>query len=518
MENSRTKNTIKNVKTGIILQFINKLMSFVVRTVFIKMLNSEYLGVNGLFTNILTVLSFAELGIGTAILFNLYKPVADNNKEKIKSLMLLYKKCYRIIGTVVFLVGLCVIPFMDIIITEAPNIKENLILIYLLFLFNTASSYFLIYKSTIIYAHQKQSIINNIESLFYLSKSILEIVFLVLTKNYLVYLIIQILATLIKNILISIKANKMYPYLKDKNVTPLSKNENKNIFSNVKSLVVYKFGDVIMKGTDNILISSLVNVSTVGLCSNYTMIIQSIGSIMTAAINGVSASIGNLNAVVSNNRKEKIFSQLTFLNYIIYSFCTIAFIVLLNPFINMWLGNNYVMEMSVSIALSLSFFIEGLRAPAYTFRTTMGLFKKGKSSPYIAAITNIILSILLCKVLGVTGIYIATSIAQLVSYSWIDPYLIYKYEFKTSIKGYVKRMIEYACAFIIQVVIMLIITRYIQDTGIYSFILKIILVCIIPNFINLILFYRTEEFKALFDRFLKPILIKLKIYKLSERK
>ena len=485
-------------------------MSFVVRTVFIKMLNSEYLGVNGLFTNILTVLSFAELGIGTAILFNLYKPVADNDIEKIKSLMLLYKKSYRIIGTVVFLAGLCVIPFMDFIITDAPNIKENLIIIYLLFLFNTASSYFLIYKSTIIYAHQKQSIINNIESLFYLTKSVLEIIFLVVTRNYLVYLIIQILSTLMKNILISRKADKLYPYLKEKNIKALSKSENKNIFSNVKALVVYKFGDVIMKGTDNILISSLINVSTVGLCSNYTMIILSVGSILTAAINGVSASIGNLNAVVNNDKKEKIFLQLTFLNYIIYSFCTIAFIVLLNPFIKIWLGANYVLELSVSIALSLSFFVEGLRAPAYTFRTTMGLFKKGKSSPYIAAITNIILSIILCKIWGVTGIYIATSIAQLVSYSWIDPYLIYKYEFKTSIKEYIKRMLQYAFVFIIQLIIMLLIIGRIEDTGISTFILKGILVCIIPNLINLLFFFRTEEFKAIFDRFLKPKLVKLK--------
>lgn len=498
------------MKTGIVLQFINKLMSFVVRTVFIKMLNSEYLGVNGLFTNILTVLSFAELGIGTAILFNLYKPVADNDIEKIKSLMLLYKKSYRIIGTVVFLAGLCVIPFMDFIITDAPNIKENLIIIYLLFLFNTASSYFLIYKSTIIYAHQKQSIINNIESLFYLTKSVLEIIFLVVTRNYLVYLIIQILSTLMKNILISRKADKLYPYLKEKNIKALSKSENKNIFLNVKALVVYKFGDVIMKGTDNILISSLINVSTVGLCSNYTMIILSVGSILTAAINGVSASIGNLNAVVNNDKKEKIFLQLTFLNYIIYSFCTIAFIVLLNPFIKIWLGANYVLELSVSIALSLSFFVEGLRAPAYTFRTTMGLFKKGKSSPYIAAITNIILSIILCKIWGVTGIYIATSIAQLVSYSWIDPYLIYKYEFKTSIKEYIKRMLQYAFVFIIQLIIMLLIIGRIEDTGISTFILKGILVCIIPNLINLLFFFRTEEFKAIFDRFLKPKLVKLK--------
>ena len=133
MEESRTKNTVRNVRTGVIVQLINKLMSFVVRTIFIRILNSEYLGVNGLFTNILTMLSFTELGIGTAIIFNMYKPIAEEDKEKIKSLMNLYKNCYIVIGIIVFILGLCVIPFMRIIIKDVPNIKENITLIYLLF-------------------------------------------------------------------------------------------------------------------------------------------------------------------------------------------------------------------------------------------------------------------------------------------------------------------------------------------------------------------------------------------------
>ena len=190
MEESRTKNTIRNMKTGMVVQIINKLMIFVVRTVFIKTLNSEYLGVNGLFTNILTILSFAELGIGTAIIFNMYKPVAENDTEKIKSLMQLYKKAYDIIGVVVFVLGILVIPFMKYIVKDAPNIKENLNFIYILFLCNTTVSYFFTYKKSIISANQKQSIINNIDSICYFIKSIIEILVLILTKNFILYLII----------------------------------------------------------------------------------------------------------------------------------------------------------------------------------------------------------------------------------------------------------------------------------------------------------------------------------------
>lgn len=509
MEKSRTKNTIRNVKTGIIVQLVNKIMAFVVRTVFIRMLNTEYLGVNGLFTNILTILSFSELGIGTAIIFNMYKPIAEDNREKIKSLMKLYKKCYTTIGCVVFILGLLVIPFMEIIVKEVPNIKENIILIYILFLFNTASSYFFTYKKSIISAHQQQSIINNIDSIFYLTKSILEIIFLVLTRNYIIYLIIQILGTFIENVVLAIKADRMFPFIKEKDVKKLSKKESSDIFKNVKSLVVYKFGGVVMNGTDNILISSMVNVSTVGLCSNYTMIITSIKSIIESALNGVTASVGNLNATQNVKQKEEIFYQLTFINFIIYSFCAVALIVLLNPFIKIWLGNDYILQLGVSVALSFSFFIQGLRNPGYIFRTTLGLFNKGKFTPYIGAIANIVFSIILCKWLGVVGIFMGTSMAQLVSYVWIDPYLIHKYEFKTPVSKYYRKYIIYLFIFSIEVMVALGIANLIKDVGILNFIVKCMIAVIVPNIMNIIIFHKTKEFTYLMEKFVQPIMKKI---------
>lgn len=510
MEESRTTNSIRNIKTGIIVQLVNKIMAFVVRTFFIKMLNSEYLGVNGLFTNILTILSFAELGIGTAIIFNMYKPVANHDYEKIKSLMSLYKKSYNTIGVIVFVLGLLVIPFMNIIIKDAPNIKENLTGIYLLFLFNTSASYFFTYKKSIIAAHQKQRIIDNIDSIFYLVKSILEIIFLCLTKNFIVYLIIQILGTFIENIIISIKADKMYPYLKEKNVSKLNKEENKCIFENVKSLVIYKFGGVIMSGTDNILISMLVNVNIVGLCSNYVLIINSIRSIILAALNGITASVGNLNAIGSKKKKEEIFYQITFVNYIIYSFCAIAFIILLNPFIKLWLGQEYVLSLLVSIALSFSFFIEGLRNPGYTYRITLGLFKKAKITPYIGAISNILFSVIFCKLIGVAGIYIGTAIAQLISYSWIDPYLIHKYEFNSSVWGYFKKYIIYITVFIINICICLFLSSLIKVDGIFGFVVNCLLVCIIPNTVNIVIYRKSQEFIEVREKIIKPMVAKYK--------
>ncbi|MBP3597211.1 MAG: sugar translocase [Clostridia bacterium] len=501
MEKSRTKNSIKNFKTGMIMEILNKIMIFIVRTVFIKTLNIEYLGVNGLFTNILTILSFAELGIGTAIIFNMYKPVANNDIIKIKSYMNLYKKSYTIIGIIVFLLGLLVLPFMGVLIEDAPNINENINFIYILFLINTSISYFYIYKKSIISAYQQERVINNITSIFYLLKSIFEILFLLITKNYIIYLILEIIFTLLQNISISLKADKMFPFLKEQSDENLSKEEKVSIFKNVKALIVYKFGSIIMFGTDNIILTTMINVSTVGLCSNYTMIINSVKSIILAALNGITASVGNLNASNDNIKKKDIFYQITFINFWIFGFCAVALIVLLNPFIEIWLGKKYIMDFGISIALAISFFIEGMRNPCYTYRITLGLFEKGKITPYIGTIANITLSILLCRKFGAIGIFIATSIAQLVSYSWIDPYLIHKYAFKSSVIKYIKKYLIYCVVFVFSIIVTKFIVRFIEIAGLLGIIVKGLIVLVIPNLIYLISFYKTEEFRNLKNSF-----------------
>ena len=282
---SRTDNIVENMKTGLVVQLLNKILAFVVRTVFIKVLSTEYLGINGLFTNILTMLSFAELGIGNAIIFSMYKPVANNDKEKMKSLVKLYKKSYEKIGIIVFILGMAIMPFLDVIIKDVPDIKESISFIYFMFLLDTVLSYFFTYKKSIISAYQKESIINNYTTIIYLLRAIVQIVFLLITKNFIIYLIIQISSTLILNIVLSLKADKMFPYLKEKEVQNLEVKEKESIYKKVKSLVVYKFGSVILNGTDNVIISSMINVTMVGLCSNYTLIIEAVKSILKSILN-----------------------------------------------------------------------------------------------------------------------------------------------------------------------------------------------------------------------------------------
>ena len=228
---TRTENVIRNTWIGIVMQFLVLIVSFVNRTIFIKMLGNDYLSVNGLFSNIINTLSFIELGFGTTLLYMLYKPVADQNKEKIKTLINYYKRMYSIIGITMFLLGILVIPFMKYIIKDPPLISENLNFIYILFLISTCISYFFAHKSAIINTHQQNHIVTIYSQLSKVIQSILQVIFLLITKNFVVYLIIQILATLVNNVLISRKANKMYPYLKEKEIKNITKEERKTISS-----------------------------------------------------------------------------------------------------------------------------------------------------------------------------------------------------------------------------------------------------------------------------------------------
>jgi len=499
MEKSRTKNTVRNFSSGALVQLINKLMAFVVRTVFIKVLSTEYLGVNGLFTNILTVLSFAELGFGTAIIYNMYKPVSEDDKEKIKSLMKLYKKVYNTIGIIVAICGICVIPFLRYIISDVPDIKENLTVIYLLFLINTVSSYFITYKKSIISAYQQESIINKYTSISYIIKTILEVVFLLSTKNYIIYLIIQIVCTIGQNIAISIKAEKMFPYLKDKDVQTISKDKRNKIFSDVKAMAVYKFAGTILDGTDNIIISALFGVNLVGICSNYILIISSVTSVIRSALNSITASIGNLNVMCDKIKKEQIFYQMLFITFVIFNFCSIAILILINPFIKLWIGEQYLLSNLIVFSLGLNMFVDGSRLTGYTFRTTLGLFVKGKNVPVFTAIINIILSILLGRMIGVSGVFFATAISRLVTNIWFDPYLIHKYELNTPMNKFFKKYILYILTFLINYIICYVITSFIGE-GIINFVLKITLVCIIPNLTVCVMFYRTEEVKGIKEK------------------
>lgn len=495
MNNSRTKNVAQNAWWALITQILSIILGFVSRTIFIYILGVEYLGINGLFTNILMLLSFAELGIGNAIIYSMYKPLAIKDEEKIKSLMMLYAKAYRLIGIIVFVSGLFVIPFMDTIIKEMPDIKENIIHIYLLFLMNTTISYFFVYKKSIIIADQKNYIVSLYQQLFLIIQVILQIIFLVLTHEYISFLIIQIICTLLNNIVTAKKADKMYPYLNTGSVNELDRNEKQGIFKNVRALFLYKFASVTLSGTDNIIISAIVGVTAVGLSSNYLLVITAFTTISNQIMNAFTASVGNLNAIGDTANKERVFNRMFFISSWIHGFLSIGLWILLNQFIDIWLGNEYILSQTVVFALVLHFYILNMHIPVFTYRTTMGLFVQGKWAPMLGAIINIVLSLWLGNLYGLFGIFIATSIARFFTTGIVDPYLVYKRGFnKNPLRYYYKYFLITGFFFCIYLVANYIV-GLITVAGILGFILRVLTVTIIFNSLMVLVFWKSNDFK-----------------------
>lgn len=509
MNDSRTANSIRNILTGFMGQGIQLILGFVNRLVFIRCLNAEYLGVNGLFTNILSMLSLAELGIGTAIVYELYRPLAEKDEKKIASLMRFYQKAYCGIGLLIAVAGMCVIPFLNIMIAEPPKINENLVLIYCIFLFNTASSYFFSYKSSILTADQKNYLVVGINYIIVFVQSILQIIILLVTRNFILYLICQSVGTLTYNVIISRVADKRYPSIRGKNIQPLDEDSRKGLFKNIKALIIIKIGGVLVNSTDNIIISSIKGLAATGLNSNYTLLLNTLNSILQQIFNGITASVGNVNAVETNEKKKKMFKIINFLNFWLFAWCTIAFIILANSIVSICFGTRYILGQNIVIISAINFYVVGMQNAVWTYKTTMGLFDYGKYLVVGTGVINIILSIILGQKWGLFGILLATFISRIVTNVWYDPYAVLKYGFKDNPMEYFGTYIKYLIVGVMTFTITRICASIITGNMLVMFIWKLIICILIPNILFIIIFCRQEEFIYLKEKS-KGIVNKLK--------
>lgn len=500
MAASRSEYVMKNASVALAMQIVKNILSFIGRTAFVYVLGAEYLGVNSLFTEILTVLSFAELGIGNAMVFSLYKPLADKDSEKIKSLMKLYSKSYRIIGIVIGILGICVVPFLRVIVGDVSYVKENLTVLYLLFLLNSVISYFFVYKKSLIIADQKNYVVEVYQEVFHAAQILLQSVFLIITRQFIPYLIITILFTFLNNFFVAMKANKMYPCLTEKEVKPLEKEEVNDIIKNIKALIVYKVGGIILESTDSIFISSLINVVTVGLYANYKMVINVFRTVGNQVMNSIVASVGNLNASGSEEKKESVFYELMYLNGWFYGFTTVGLCAFITPLVELWIGSSYVIGVDSVLAACVYFYISNMHYPCYTYRTTAGLFVYGKYVPIMSAILNIMLDIIMGMRWGLAGILWASTISRVLTYEIIDPFLVYRRVFH-------KPVLKYFCVYGMLAVLVCIdglisykLSYLITTSGIVGLILRVLIFSVVYNLIFLATTFSSKPAKSVFGR------------------
>lgn len=492
-EKSRTEYSARNTTVAMIARVIAILLGFCTRVVFTHTLSEEYVGINGLFTDILNVLALSELGIGTAITYALYKPVAEKDVEKQKSLMQLYKKLYCVVALVVLAAGLLVVPFLDDLIKNQTQV-EYITLLYLMYLANSVISYLLIYKKTLIDAHQLSYIGVVYHTVFLILQNVLQMVVLITTKNFVLFLALLVACTLLNNIALSRRANRMYPYLKDKKIAPLSKDEKKEISQNVRAMLMHKVGDVVVNNTDNLLLSSLVGIVSVGIYSNYFLIIGSVRQVLNQAFQGIAASVGNLGVEESNAKVKRVFEAAFFIGQWMFGFAAICLYELLTPFVGMSFGEQYIFSAEITVVLCLNFYFTGMRQATLVFRDSLGLFWYDRFKSLAEAVINLVVSVVLGYYYGVIGIFIGTLCSTLATSFWVEPYMLYKHRLKSPVKDYFFKYFGYSIVIGLTWWLTDILCRQCSGGLFRQFALRMLCCILVPNLIFLLVYCKSKAF------------------------
>ena len=401
-------------------------LKFVSRRVFVLLLGKEYLGLNGLFTDVLSMLSLAELGFSVSITYSLYRPAAHGDTEMIKSLIRLYRRVYRVVGLLVFALGLSLTPFLDFFVKEMPEGIPHIPLIYGLNVVNASVSYFFSYKSTLLYVHQKKYIETSIRAAVSLIATAAQIAALLLTRNYLYYLYLAIGATAVQNIAAAAQADRLFPYLREKDVRPLPAETLREIRRNVRAMLLHRIGAVAVFNTDNLLISKFVGVASAGLYSNYMMIRGFLNILVNALFDAITPALGNLTATETEACRQTAFCRLNFFSSWLFGWMSICLFCLYDPFIDIWLGKGYLLPKPAVLLIVLNFYVNSMRTPVNNTKSVLGLFWDDRYKSIVEAVCNLALSVILARRWGVEGIMAGTLVSTLAFPFWCEPLVLYR--------------------------------------------------------------------------------------------
>lgn len=490
----RTKNSVYNVIGAFAGQAIGILAQFIGRIVFLKYLDATYLGISGLFGNILSVLSLVELGAGTALTYSLYKPLSENNRELIKGLMALYRKIYNIIGIAILGIGLLLVPIYPVFMSEVPDIPF-LTFYYVVFVVNTAITYFHSYKRALIICDQKKYLNSIVHYGIYGLICIVQSVILMLTKSYLLYLLCVTGLTFVENVIITKLADNLYPYLKEKNIQPLPQTELKMIKRNVSSMLFHKIGGIVVSSTDNILISKFLGLVQVGIYSNYLLITDALSKVTVQIFQAITASIGNLLVESDEEHIYEVFEKTFFLNAWLYGLCATCLLVLFQPFIEIYAGETYLLDMDTVILICINFYFIGIRKTVLAFRDASATYYYDRYKALVEAVFNLIFSVILVQFMGMSGIFLGTTLSMLATSIWVEPLVLYKHTLHRNIRLYFKMFFCYLSINTVACALVLWLSNMVASDGLAGFVEKTIVCIVVFNVVFVGLLGRTKEAK-----------------------
>ena len=502
----RTKYALLNGVTGLISQFIVIILGFISRAVFIRYLGEEYLGLTGTFTNILSILSVTELGLGSAITYCLYKPIFEDEHDKIAGIMNLFKQVYFVIGFIILAGSLIVTPFIQFFLKDYTMDLNYIRMIFMLYSFNSVITYFLGYPRTFLFASQQNYIVLLTDFIAKFLLIVSQILVLIYTQNYVAYLLLVTISNTATNIVIRRIYHRKFPYLKD-NKTRIDTETRSRILNTVKYLSISTLISVGVFGTDNLIISSILGVTIVGFYSNYSMIIQQINLLFTSLLNGVVAGLGNMIAEGDRVKINNIFNIYDFAYYLVASFTAVSLYILFNVFIaDIWLDGSYLLGMHIVAIIVLNSYLTFKRQPIWQYQNVAGIFREFLPYSIMELLINLSVSIILAFRIGLIGVFLGTTSAYLCS--WIGQiYVVHKHVlYKNHFRYYLKQLL-YLGITVLEIVLVTLLDHAFVITNVWVHFAYLLLLCaIVPNGVNVLLFSRTDEFAYLKDKVLSKVL------------
>ena len=497
----RTKKSIINTIFGIVSKLLTLIIQFIIRVIFIKYLKNEFLGYEGLFTNILGVLSLVDLGLGTAISFSLFKPINESNNYKISAIMNLYKKIYISLGFLILILSICVTPFMNCFIKGGMIDINYIRLCFIAYSASCVITYFFGYNRTLIFAYQNNYLINIIDLLSLIIGSVGQICVLYLFKSYFLFIVVKFVYLLISNVIISRVAEKKCFYYKEKNAK-LTHKDKLELIMKVKDLAITNICGVGIQSTDNIIISSIVGITSLSLYSNYSMLIMGVTSLINSIADGITASVGDL--IAENNSKsiKNNFNFITIFYFLISFSCSLIFYNVCQPFISIWIGNSYVLSNIEVTVLSVNMYLVFLMKPLSIFLNLSGLYSEYKKNVFIAMCLNLFFSILFALKFGMIGVFLGTTFSYVYQlYSF--PKILYNNLIYGSARFWYRKQILLFVFFVAMLFFENSICNLVDFNNYIQFTFNLIFSIIIILVTTLVVIKQTNDLKNFFLKILK---------------
>ena len=512
-----------NMVTGIGGELLVVVLKFVTRTVFIRTLGKAYLGINGLFYDILSMLSLAELGVDMAITYQLYKPLAEKDDKRVRMLLKFYRQAYRVIGTVILLLGIAMIPLLPHLIRDYDKLATlniNAVLVFMLFLMQSVSSYwFFAYRSSIMVANQKRYVLSIADAFITIVSNAVQILVLVLFKNFIAYTATVLSFSVITNLVYSVIAKHYYPQFFIKEKGRLGKEEIFGLFKDCGAVFLTRVNDVVLKATDNIVLSSFLGLTVVGLYSNYLLFYTTIQKLMAQVYRSVRASMGNLFVEADMGRKFQMFKVMNFLTVVLFGTAGVGITVCADELIRVWVSDSYVIAQPLALLVGIETYLMGLVNNLYQIRNVCGTFRNMWYRPLFGIVINIVVSVSLVQVIGIYGVIIGTIATLLLTNIAMDVHVVYKYSFegyKPEIDYYLRNGLYLLVTAAVCWAERWICSRVYVGHGWFSVIVHVVIVGVSVPAVFVLLFWKTESCQYLMGLF-RNFLAKLK-NKLSRRR